>query len=55
MPTHNTDIVENFNKTADLLEIKDANPFRVRAYRDAARTIGGLAKSVADLVAVAKS
>lgn len=51
MPIHNTDIVENFNKVADLLEIKGANPFRVRAYRNAARTIGSLSKSVADLTA----
>jgi histidinol phosphatase-like PHP family hydrolase len=33
MPIHNTDIVENFNKVADLLEIKGVNPFRFRAYR----------------------
>jgi DNA polymerase (family 10) len=39
---------------ADLLEIKGANPFRVRAYRNAARTIGGLSKSVADLIAESK-
>jgi DNA polymerase (family X) len=51
MPIHNSDIVENFNKVADLLEIKGANPFRVRAYRNAARTIGSLSKSVADLIA----
>ena len=47
MPILNRDIVENFNKVADLLEIKGANPFRVRAYRNAARTIGGLSISVA--------
>jgi DNA polymerase (family 10) len=51
MPIHNTDIVDIFNKVADLLEIKDANPFRIRAYRNAARTIGSLSKSVADLIA----
>jgi hypothetical protein len=51
MPIHNNDIVKNFNKVADLLEIKGANPFRVRAYRNAARTISGLSKSVADLIA----
>jgi DNA polymerase (family 10) len=45
MPIHNSDIVENFNKVADLLEISDVNPFRVRAYRNAARTIGSLAKA----------
>ena len=51
MPIHNNDIVKNFNKVADLLEIKGANPFRVRAYRNAARIIGGLSISVADLIA----
>ncbi len=50
MPVYNNDIAEILNKTADLLEIKKANPFRVRAYRDAARTIGGLSKKVTDLV-----
>jgi histidinol phosphatase-like PHP family hydrolase len=54
MPIHNNDIVKNFNKMADLLEIKGANPFRVRAYRNAARTIGSLSKSVADLIAASK-
>ena len=33
------------------IEIEGANVFRVRAYRNAARTIGELAESVADLVA----
>jgi len=54
MPIHNSDIVENFNKVADLLEIRGANPFRIRAYRKAARTIGGLSKSVADLLVEGK-
>ena len=54
MPIHNTDIVENFTKVADLLEIKGANPFRLRAYRDAARIIGGLSKRVADLITEGK-
>jgi DNA polymerase (family 10) len=50
MPIHNSDIEEIFNRVAELLEMEDANPFRVRAYRNAARTIGGLSKSVADMV-----
>ena len=54
MPIQNTDIVENFNKMADLLEINNANPFRIRAYRNAARIIGSLSKSVADLIAEGK-
>lgn len=51
MPIHNSDITEIFNRVADLLEIKGANPFRVRAYRNAARTIGGLPQTITDLIA----
>src|SRR2546427_1816069 len=39
-----------FRSVADLLEIQDANPFRVRAYRNAARTIRDFPESLADLV-----
>lgn len=35
---HNADIATVFGEIADLLEIQGANQFRVRAYRDAART-----------------
>ena len=31
-----------FEEIADLLEIQGANPFRIRAYRNAARTVGEL-------------
>jgi DNA polymerase (family X) len=47
MAIHNAEIAVIFNKVADLLEIEGANPFRVRAYRNAARTVGGLSQSVA--------
>ncbi len=50
MPIHNSDVAAIFNKLADLLEIKGENPFRVRAYRNAARTIEGLSRNVADMV-----
>jgi len=50
MPVHNTDIAGMFNQFADLLEIDGANPFRVRAYRNAARTISSLAQSANDMV-----
>jgi DNA polymerase/3'-5' exonuclease PolX len=40
MPVHNAEIATAFDHLADLLEIEGANPFRVRAYRNAARTIG---------------
>jgi DNA polymerase/3'-5' exonuclease PolX len=39
MPVHNTEIAEVLNRTAELFEIKDANPFRARAYRNAARIV----------------
>jgi DNA polymerase (family 10) len=51
MPIHNHDIAEIFDQVADLLEIEGSNPFRVRAYRNAARVADGLSQSLADLVA----
>src|ERR1035437_503338 len=36
----NIQIAKTFEEVADLLDIQGANPFRVRAYRNAARTIG---------------
>ncbi len=51
MTIHNTEIAQRFQRLADLLEIEGANPFRVRAYRNAARTIEGLPHSVAAMVA----
>ena len=51
MPVHNDDIAELFEEMADLLEIESANPFRVRAYRNAARTIRGLGDEVQDMLA----
>ena len=43
----NAHIADTFDHLADLLEFQNANPFRVRAYRNAARTIRGLADSLA--------
>ena len=40
MPVHNADIGAIFEEIADLLEIQGENPFRIRAYRNAARTVG---------------
>src|SRR5574338_1716305 len=42
----NIQIARTFDEVADLLEIQGANPFRVRAYRNAARTIGTLGAQV---------
>lgn len=39
-----------FNKTADLLEIKGENEFRVRAYRNAARTVESLSKQASEMI-----
>lgn len=50
MPVHNTEIAAIFDHVADLLEIQDANRFRVRAYRNAANTIRDQSRSVADML-----
>ena len=50
MPIQNTDVAGIFTKMADLLEIEDANPFRVRAYRNAARTVAGLTHGISDMI-----
>jgi DNA polymerase (family 10) len=46
----NADVARMFDDYADILEIQSANPFRVRAYRNAARVLGDLTESVADIV-----
>jgi DNA polymerase (family 10) len=46
----NPDIAKLFGEVADLLEIQGANPFRVRAYRTAARTIADLTEPLRDVV-----
>lgn len=51
MPVQNIEIAQTLDKLADLLEIEGANVFRVRAYRNAARLVENLPKSVADMVA----
>lgn len=47
MPISNEDIAAQFSQLADLLDIEDANRFRVRAYRIAAHAIADLPDSVA--------
>src|SRR5262245_6009449 len=46
----NIDYAHIFAEIADLLEIQGANPFRVRAYRNAARTLETLPQSVESLL-----
>ena len=50
MPVHNADIAAIFEEIADLLEIENANPFRVRAYRNAARQLQGMGVPVAEML-----
>jgi len=46
----NHEIAAVFGQVADLLEFQGANPFRVRAYRNAARTIHDFSQSIAGIV-----
>jgi DNA polymerase (family 10) len=50
MHVTNRQIASIFIEIADLLDIEEANPFRIRAYRNAARTILSFPKSMAALV-----
>ncbi|WP_191487916.1 DNA polymerase/3'-5' exonuclease PolX [Pseudomonas sp. FEN] len=50
-PIGNDHIAGIFEEIANLLEIDDANPFRILAYRNAARTIRALTFEVAELIA----
>ncbi len=47
----NAEIAAVFEQVADLLEFQASNPFRIRAYRNAARTIQDLPESIAEIVA----
>ena len=51
MTVHNAEVATAFEEMADLLEIEGANPFRVRAYRFAARTLRDLPAEVGEMVA----
>jgi DNA polymerase (family 10) len=44
----NPEVAQVFEEVADLLELQGANPFRVRAYRNAARTIRDLSEPLAE-------
>jgi DNA polymerase (family 10) len=47
----NAEIARALSEIADLLEIQDENPFKVRAYRNAVRTISNLTKPLSGMVA----
>jgi DNA polymerase (family 10) len=54
MPAHNAAIAAIFREIADLLDLENANPFRIRAYRNAARTIEELDIDLAGVLAEGK-
>lgn len=45
----NSEVANTFNLVANLLDIQGANPFRVRAYRNAARVVAAESRSVAEM------
>jgi DNA polymerase (family 10) len=51
MPIRNADVATMFDEIADILEIQGANPFRVRAYRNAGWLIRSLDVALTDMVA----
>jgi DNA polymerase (family X) len=52
MSIHNADIADAFDELGDLLSLQGENPFRIRAYRRAARIVRGLPRELAELKAV---
>ena len=50
MTVRNTDIADIFERMADYLEIEGENPFKIRAYRNAGRTIRGLGPELEEMV-----
>ena len=54
MPVHNAAIADVFDEIADLLELTNANPFRVRAYRRAAETVRGNSRELYEDVAAGR-
>jgi DNA polymerase (family 10) len=51
MPVYNADIAAVFDEMADYLEIEGDNPFKIRAYRNAARTVRELGSELGEMVA----
>ncbi|MGE5257036.1 MAG: helix-hairpin-helix domain-containing protein, partial [Hyphomicrobiales bacterium] len=50
MMIRNSDIAEIFERIADYLEVEGDNPFKIRAYRNAGRTIRGLGPELKEMV-----
>jgi DNA polymerase (family 10) len=51
MSVRNADIADIFDQIADHLEIEGENPFKIRAYRNAGRTLRGLGPELNDMLA----
>lgn len=51
MPVHNKEIIQKLTQLADMLDIKGGNEFRVRAYRNAGRSLSGVTGNIAEMVA----
>jgi len=51
IPSANAVVASRFRRLAELLELEGANPFRVRAYRQAATAVAGLQEDVLKIVA----
>jgi DNA polymerase (family X) len=51
VPVLNSDIARSLEKLADLIELEGGNPFRIRAYRNAARVVGELPRNVLAMTA----
>ncbi len=49
MGIHNSDVADAFDEIADLLSIEGENPFRIRAYRRAARIVRSLPRELAEM------
>jgi DNA polymerase (family X) len=54
MPAHNADIAAIFDEIADLLELQQQNPFRVRAYRRAAQIARSQGRELAEQLAAGR-
>jgi DNA polymerase (family X) len=50
----NSQIASALDEIADLLALREENEFRIRSYRDAARTVRGLSERIEDMAAAGK-
>lgn len=51
MPVHNEDLAAAFDEMADLLSLKDENPFRINAYRRASQVVRSLPEELQGKIA----